>query len=332
MPSMVIDSIRCQPGEKASGYVGALERVDGTAVGIPVVIVAGKHDGPVLLVDGGIHGDEQEGTLAIARFARELDPSELRGVFIGVPVMNVGAFEAMSRGNPRDTHSHDMNRIYPGRASGFLTERVAHVHHSRIAAQADLEITIHSGGNICYLAETIFTGAGDEKSAELARAMGPDWPILLETPHPVNTPMAAMANLGKPAITVELGGAARTMPDALGDNVEVLENALRNVCRHYEMLPGEPRYAAGHWRGKQQVVQASRSGMLDPLPHPPLKKPMRKDEVLLRITDLFGSPIEELRAPCDGTLFGLRTYPSVTAGDWCLFCAEARFESSAPGD
>lgn len=328
MPSMVIGSIRCEAGEKAKGYIAAVNRVDGTALGIPISVVAGRADGPVLLVDGGIHGDEQEGSLAVATFAKELDPQSLRGVFIGVPVMNVGAFEAMARGNPRDRHSYDMNRIYPGRAHGFLTELVAHLHDSLIGVHADLEVTIHSGGNIAYLAETIFTSAGDEKSVELAKAMGPDWQIILDTPHPVATPMAAMYSRGKPAITVELGGAAQTMPDALRQNVKTLTSALTNVCRYYGMLEGEAQFATGYWRGKQQVVQAGRSGMLDPLPHCPLKQSIRKGELLLRITDLFGETVEELHSPCDGTLFGIRTYPSVTAGDWCLFCAEATFQPS----
>jgi predicted deacylase len=326
MPSISVGSIRCEAGQKAFGYIGAVHRVDGTTYGIPVMIVAGIADGPVLLVDGGVHGDEQEGPLAIAALARELDPDRLRGVFIGVPVMNVGAFEAMSRGNPRDTHSFDMNRIYPGRATGFLTERIAHTHNSVIGSLADMEITIHSGGNICYLAEAIFVGAGDSRGLELAHAMGPDWQIVLDSSRPVGSPMAAMLDRGKTAITVELGGSATTMPEALHGIVDILKEALTNVCRHYGMIEGTPRYAGHHWRGTQMVVQASKSGLLEPNPRIPLKKPIQKDDVLLRILDLFGEAVEELKAPCDGTLFGFRTYPAVNAGDWTLFCAEATLE------
>jgi predicted deacylase len=65
--------------------------------------------------------------------------------------------------------------------------------------------------------------------------------------------------------------------------------------------------------------------MLDPIPDPPLKKSIRKGEMLLRISDFFGETLEELKAPVDGTLFGIRTYPSVTAGDWCLFCGDASY-------
>jgi predicted deacylase len=223
-----------------------------------------------------------------------------------------------------------MNRIYPGRASGFLTDRIAHVHDSVIGAVADMEITIHSGGNICYLGETIFTSAGEDRSLELARAMGPDWQIILDTPHPVGSPMAAMVERGKVPITVELGGSATCMPDQLSRNVNILKKALVNVCRHYDMIDGEPQYAGRAWRGKQRVVQASTSGVLEPNPNIPLKKPIHTGDVLMRITDLFGETREELRAPCDGTLFGVRTYPSITVGDWALFCAEAAMQSLEP--
>ena len=327
MTPMKLGSVQCQAGEKATGFVTAANRVDGTDLGIPVIIVCGTKDGPVLLVDGGIHGDEQEGAFAISEFARELDPERLRGTFVGVPVLNTASFEAMERGNPRDHHSYDMNRIYPGRPNGYLTERIAHIHDTEIAAVADLEMAIHSGGNICYLGETIFFPTGDQASFELARSMGQDWEIILDAPRSGGSPMAAMAERGKPAITVELGGCATTMPGDLRHNIDVLKRSFANTCRHYGMMEGQAEYAAGVWRGKQQVVQASKSGLLEPNPEIPIKKPIRKGELLLRITDFFLEPIEELRAPCDGTLFGFRTYPSVFAGDWSLFCAEATYES-----
>jgi predicted deacylase len=325
---MTLGSVRCEAGQKATGLLEVTNRVDGTPLGFPVIIVCGQSDGPVLLVDGGIHGDEQEGTIAIAETARELDPEKLRGVFLGVPVMNVGAFAAMARGNPRDAHSYDMNRFYPGRPKGYLTERIADAHNSIVGSVADMEITLHSGGNICYLGETIFVGSGDAQGFELARAMGPDWEIILDMPRAAGSPMAAMLEHGKCAITVELGGCADTMPGALRRNVDVLKRSFLNVCRRYDMLEGEVEYAEGYWRGKQQVVQASKSGILEPNPDIPFKKPIKKGDFMIRITDLFGESLEDLTAPCDGVLFGFRTYPSVTSGDWMLFCGDAMYERS----
>jgi hypothetical protein len=48
---------------------------------------------------------------------------------------------------------------------------------------------------------------------------------------------------------------------------------------------------------------------------------------MMRIMDFYGEPLEELRAPCDGVLFGFRTYPCVTTGDWTLFCGDATYET-----
>ena len=326
---LTLGPLTCPPGERASGSVPVFPRVDGAPLGFPVLVVNGAEPGPVLLLDGGIHGDEQEGILAVAEFLRELDPAAVRGAVVGVPAMNVAAFEAMSRGNPRDQHTFDMNRIYPGRAGGYLTDRVAAKHAETAAAIADLEITIHSGGNICYLAETIFTAAGDEAGFALARAMGPDWTIVLDTPHPAGSPMADMNARGKAAITIELGGSAETLPSALRANVETLKRAMRNVCFHYGILRGRPEYAPELWRGRQQVVMASRSGILSPAAgggaEAHLRRPIRKGQALLEIRDLFGETVEDLTAPCDGVLFGFRTYPSTTAGDWTLFCGDAEF-------
>lgn len=330
MSTINIGPLRCEAGTRISGMVPAVSRVDGSDLGFPVIVVNGAKDGPVLLVDGGIHGDEQEGTLSIIEVAKKLDPKNLRGTFIGVPVMNVGAFEAMSRGNPRDSHTFDMNRMYPGKPAGYLTDRIAHVHNEEVGKLADMEMTIHSGGNICYLGETIFTKSGDDKSLELARAMGEGWEIILDTPHPVGSPMAAMVDRGKIAITVEFGGSATLMPDALKHNVDVLGRALLNVCRHYDMVDGDATYADTAWRGSQIAVMASRSGILLPnqdLPRNKLKKPITEGEVLLTLADLFGETVEELKAPCTGVLFGFRTYPSTTAGDWTLFCGNAERRS-----
>ena len=46
MPSISVGSIRCEAGQKASGYIDAVDRADGTSFRIPVTIAAGKKDGP----------------------------------------------------------------------------------------------------------------------------------------------------------------------------------------------------------------------------------------------------------------------------------------------
>ena len=95
------------------------------------------------------------------------------------------------RGNPLDTFSHDMNRIYPGRADGYLSERIAHAHAQWMTKIADIEISIHSGGAHSFLAPAMFT---DERpaSVELGTAMGPGWGCMMSSQNPKGNPMAAV--------------------------------------------------------------------------------------------------------------------------------------------
>jgi predicted deacylase len=59
-----IGSCEARPGEMTFGWLDALTHFDGTPERLPVVIAAGKHDGPCLWVTGTIHGNEYVGLLA----------------------------------------------------------------------------------------------------------------------------------------------------------------------------------------------------------------------------------------------------------------------------
>ena len=108
-------------------------------------------------------------------------------------------------------HCHDMNRIYPGKKNGYLSERIAFAHKEWMIKNADIEISIHSGGSHSYLAEAIFAGK-DNKTQELARAMGEDWELTLYSNVTSKSPMSVMEEIGKPSLTVELGGRSATAP------------------------------------------------------------------------------------------------------------------------
>jgi predicted deacylase len=285
---------------------------------IPVVVLNGAGDGPVLWVNGAIHGDEPEGPLAVHRLLGGLDPAQVRGAVVGVPVINVGAFAACQRGNPADLFTYDMNRIYPGRPDGHLTERVAYAHYTAMVASADLEVSIHSGGAHSYLAYAQFYN-GTPEGLELAKAMGPEWDLLLKSFSDRGSPMAMLKQHDKPGITVELGGLCDTFPSRFLANGEALEQALRNIMRHYTMLDGTPQYA-GRWMIGQQktVLLAPTTGFW--LSEPSVLRQRAAAETLLaRIYTLHGEVAAEIRAPYDGIPFGIRTNPTVQLGDWCVF-------------
>jgi predicted deacylase len=318
-----VGTARAEPGQVATGAIPVGRLAGGTPLEIPVIVINGASPGPCLWVDGAIHGDEPEGPLACHILRREVDPAALRGSLVLVPVINVPAFEAASRGNPLDTFSYDMNRIYPGKANGYLSDRIAHAHSEWMVKVADLELSIHSGGAHSYLSETIFA-TEDAKSQELARAMGKGWSLALKSFLPKGNPMASMLEAGKTGITVELGGRSATSPKAFHRVGRVLADAALNVMRHYDMLDGAAEYASPRYTGVQHALLAPTSGLFVAEEGAEFQKPMKAGDPIGTIFDLYGEPLETLRAPTDGMIFGLRALPNVTAGDWCCFYAEVQ--------
>ncbi|AXC48431.1 succinylglutamate desuccinylase [Paracoccus suum] len=316
--TVTVGTATAAPGTVVRGAIPVTRLAGGTSLEIPVVIVNGADEGPCFWVNGAIHGDEPEGPLACQIALREVDPAKLKGTLVLVPVVNVPAFEAAQRGNPADTFSYDMNRIYPGKPGGYLSERVAAAHAEAMGPVADFEISIHSGGAHSFLDKSIFT---DESPAgvELATAMGPGWGCIMSNFNPSGSPMAHLKSLGKVGITVELGGRSATSPEGFAKVGRDLADSILNILRHYKMYPGEASYPSPRYKGIQEALLAPASGIFIPEPGVKFLTMMTKGQRIARIVDIFGDEQSEIVAPADGMFFGLRALPNVTTGDWCCF-------------
>ncbi|MGB1288407.1 MAG: succinylglutamate desuccinylase/aspartoacylase family protein, partial [Aggregatilineales bacterium] len=255
----------------------------------------------------------------------DLDPAQMRGSLVLIPVLNVPAFEAAERGNPLDTFSYDLNRIYPGREKGYLTERLAYTHSEIMREVADFEIGIHSGGAHSYLSETIFTTTQPE-AIELAKAMGADWSLILKNIRPSGNPGAVMFDAGKYSLTVELGGRPNLFPAEFHRAGRVLADGILNLMRYYNMIDGEATMAETWYTGVQHALLAPVSGMYVANPALQFQQFMKKGDNIAKIVDVYGETLAELTAPVDGMIFGLRALPNVQTGEWCCFYAEIEGE------
>ncbi len=321
MANLTIGTASAAPGTKAKGAIVAGTHPGGASFEIPLTIIHGAKPGPVLWLNACIHGDEPQGTLAIVELIRDLDPMQLKGSVVCVPAMNVPAFEASKRGNPLDMFAFDMNRIYPGNPQGRYTERLAWAHKTALAQFADMEISVHSGGDHSYLGATIFASPTDA-GRELAQAMGKGWFLHLANPHPKGSPMAELYEQGKPAISIELGGASHCMPGDFRADAGAINKAFWNVLYHYGMVEGTPEYEPKWLTGEQVAVLTGASGLFVGEKDFQFMVPTKKDQVFARIYDLYGEELEVIKAPCDGIPFGLRTTPATHAGDWAIFFAK----------
>ena len=292
--------------------------LDGQSREIPLLICHGINEGPILWINGATHGDEPEGAFSIFRLFDQLDPSAVSGTVVGVPAMNVPAFEAGKRGDPLDSFTYDMNRIYPGSPDGYPTERAAWAHWIAMKGSCDLQIAVHSGGEHSYLAHMIFA-ADTPQSLELGAAMGKSWDLVFRSGVGGNNPASKIAELGKAGITVELGGNCRTLTSDFHQIADDLASSYLNVMCHYGMLSGSAEYAP-EWRmGYQEALLSPASGMWVGSQDIAFEKTILKGTLLGQIYNLYGEVCAEVTAPEDGVVFGLRSRPSVLEGEWCCF-------------
>ncbi|HIF39420.1 MAG TPA: succinylglutamate desuccinylase [Gemmatimonadetes bacterium] len=315
-----IGNLEVKPNSTMRGAILTGKKFDGRPAEIPILVCQGKENGPKLWLNGATHGDEPEGALSIFKTFEWLEHSLIRGTVVGVPAMNVPAFEAGKRGDPLDGFTYDMNRIYPGRPDGYPTERSAWAHWEAMRNNCDLQIAIHSGGEHSYLAHMIFASDNPE-SLELAAAMGANWDLVFRSGQGGNNPASKIGDSGKAGITVELGGNCRTLTSDFHEITEDLSKGYRNVMKHYKMIEDdEPPAYARQWRmGHQQALLAPSSGMWVGTPNIPFETELPKGTVLGSIYDLYGDVQSQVQAPEDGVVFGLRSRPSVMAGEWCCF-------------
>lgn len=210
---------------------------------VPVITLSGA-PGPVVMVLGGVHGDEFEGPAAIMRLARDLTPGELRGRVVLIPATNAPAFSASARCSPLD--GGNLNRAFPGDADGGPTTMIADWLQSRMIPHCDAVIDLHSGGKAsvfvpCTLPQPGISQTLDAANLALATAFG--LPVIwqLGAHNEDRSVNAACARAGVACIAAELGGGGGVDPNM----TDMAEAGLRRVLHHLGVLasapPSDPR-------------------------------------------------------------------------------------------
>src|SRR5262249_26317311 len=73
----------------ATGVLRTGDLPDGEPITIPVMILKGESDGPVLWLHGCVHGDELCGAYIIHELMRSLDAKKLTGAVVALPILNI---------------------------------------------------------------------------------------------------------------------------------------------------------------------------------------------------------------------------------------------------
>jgi len=305
------------PGQKATGYLEVPAGVD-AGTNIPVVVVNGAKPGRVLALVSGAHGTEYVSIIAIEKLIAKLDPVELTGTVILVPLVNIASFEQkVPHLNPIDNKS--MNRFYPGKADGTQTERASYLITKQVVEPCDYLIDYHGGDLDESLRPYAYWGPTghpeqDHVSKEMVLAFGLDH-IIIWSERPTDPNATRYLDntatvRGKPSIVVEAGHAGTVETDDLN----LLVDGTLSTMRALKMLPGEPRFIENPvWIEKLSDVLADGPGIWYPL----VKRGtyVSAGMKLGTITDYFGKVIAEPRAPVSGVVLHVNAVPSLKKGD-----------------
>lgn len=301
---------------KANDWLAFASRADGSTWRLPLLTITGAEPGPVLVVTAAVHGDEYEGVEAIPKIFQQVEPDELRGTLIMIPVCNMPAYEAATRSSPVD--GLNLARVFPGDKNGTVTQRVAYWITQKLLGPADFYIDLHSGGAVGLIPTLIGyihdDGALGQRSQAAARAFGA--PVLWGHPLPLppGRTVSAATNLDVPSLYTEAPGGGYADPD----DVACFTQGVINVMRHLEMLDGEPepRPTTHHLIG---------DGNLDSVISAPVAGFFRAEVELLDevhagqrlgiVSDLFGTPMVEVTSEQAGVVILLRRYHRVHVGD-----------------
>lgn len=235
---MRIGSVEVKRGERVFGALNAGQTHGGFALEVPFHVVRGSSEGPVLLVQSGVSGLEIEPAMILPKVLEEIDPAEISGTLIVVPLLNTSGFEFEQVNAVWD--DKDLNSLGRGKPNGTVSEQMVHAYFEDVISRADAIIDVHTGALWGYFRYAgVYRSGAVEESEELAVALGLPQ-VLVGQPEDSSMAFEA-AQAGKVVVSAWIGGGPG-LRDYGQDDLGRVGRAVFNALRHLGMLTGEPEF------------------------------------------------------------------------------------------
>ena len=336
-PSTVSCSIDLQASGKRIGHL-RINKITNTAGWASTFIHIGcivNGTGPTVLVLAGNHGDEYEGQVAAMRLLQELQPEQVTGRVIVIPLLSPGASKANTRNWPSGAN---FNRSFPGRPDGPPHEQLADYLTRVLFPMADVVIDMHSGGRSAWFLPCSHMHVVDDPvqrkaMLEAMEAWCTDHHYLYIDVNGTGLLPVEAENQGKLVVTTELGGGGRT-PAPIH---RLAWSGLNNVLRHVGVCKGEvltraslglPPAVIIDGRDPGNIVVAPEDGMFEAMLEP--GDPVAAGQPVGRLwfMDRPDRPAELLRSPVDGIVVTTKAIPITEQGD-CVFVVGTPIDRAA---
>ncbi|OHX67452.1 succinylglutamate desuccinylase/aspartoacylase family protein [Flammeovirga pacifica] len=272
---------------------------------VPVIVERGKKDGPVLLLLGGVHGDESNGVAIVRDIIRKKYHKPKKGTVICIPIFNMFGYLNLSRAFP---DGRDLNRIFPGNKGGSLASQFAYKSTKEIAPLVDYVLDFHTGGSDRSNFPNIRCNFKEEREVALAKAFNA--PFMMHSTYIHHSIRETIHKMGKPIILFE-GGKSLSLDK---DVIECGVNGALNVMKYLNMQEGDLNSSQKPILiQKSKWLRAPYSGIFEAMISN--GEYVTKKTLIGRVSDPFGEFEKKIYAPFDCHIFGLNTAPNVYKGD-----------------
>ncbi len=310
MPGTItLGGFKVAPGEHRSIEIPLSELYSHSPVSMPVYVINGKRDGPVLFVSAAIHGDEINGVEIIRRLLLQKNIYRIKGALIAVPVVNVYGFITQSRYLP---DRRDLNRSFPGSEKGSMAARLAYTFMHEVVKQCSHGIDLHTGAqgreNLPQIRAKVNS---DKETEEMARAFGA--PVIINAELRDGSLRESVADDGIPVLLYEAGEALRFNELSIRAGV----TGITRVMRYLGMLPASRKKTSAVSEplvaNNTLWVRAPQSGILRSLVA--LGSQVKKKEVIGWVSDPLGKHQQAVLANVSGIVIGRTNLPLVNEGE-----------------
>ena len=272
----------------------------GQPVQVPIIVARGHQDGKVLGLTAAVHGNELNGIPVIQRIFGEIDINKLKGVIVGVPVVNVPSLHRKKR---RFIDGTDLNHIMPGKANGTVSQVYAHRVVTRIIHQFDYLIDLHTASFGRINSYYIRADMSDLVVNDMARLQNAQ--IIVHNPPSDGTLRGTANEMNIPAITLEVGNPNTFQKGLIRDGLTGIHNVLGYLCMtdcEIEECDSDTILCK-----KSYWIYTDTGGIMTV--YPKVTELVKKGDLIATMRNIFGDTVQEYFAPEDGVVIGKSVSP-----------------------
>lgn len=292
------------PGTTRTLYWTASSALDSLDTPVPVQIVHGMNKGPVLCLTAAVHGDELNGIEIVRQIMQNLEPEELNGTVIGVPIVNLDGFRRASR---YVSDRRDLNRHFPGSRGGSLASRIAHSFFHNIVMNCNYLVDVHTGSFHRTNLPQLRANLKSPHIVEFTKGFGGI--VVVQEKGEFGTLRRAAQDSGIIAVTLETGGPLHLEKDAVDWGVKGIENLMHSLEMQNTLrlwTTPQPVYFKTKW------VRVEQGGLL--FSSVELNDVVKKGQLMGRVIDPITNTSSDVIAPHNGRVVGMAFDQVVSPG------------------